>query len=164
MNHTGMLYHGGKAGLTVGDLLVPSPPHVFDGCPICVARSEGRALTVGEFRAHLATLGDRAAPILRLLADARDDEPVDPPSERDAVYVTTDREYARWYAARSRGDLYRVEPGSPLLATTEDHFPSFTVPQAKIVEVIERRVVLTRRDRRLLQRRWAKADRIAVPA
>lgn len=154
-------FHGGKASLQIGDMLVPSPPHVDDGCPICVARREGRTVTVGAYRTWLQQFGDRAAPVLRHLADAPDDAPIDPPSQRDAVYITTDREYARFYAARSRGDLYRVEPTGMPEASDEDHFASFTVPSARVVEVIERKVRLTRQDRRSLYRAWGKADRVA---
>lgn len=46
-------YHGGRRGLKVGDLLVPSHPHVVDGCPICIARAAGIAMTVGEFKEWL---------------------------------------------------------------------------------------------------------------
>jgi hypothetical protein len=156
-----MYFHGGKPGLGIDDFLVPSPPHVYDGCPICVARAEGRIYTVGEFRAFLKSKGEIGKPGLRMLAGADDNEPIDPPSAENAVYVTTDRTYARWYAARSRGDLYRVEPIGYIARTTEDNFPSFTTPMARIVEVIERRVILTRRDRRALFREWGKRDKMA---
>jgi len=94
-----------------------------------------------------------------MLADAHDSEPVDPPSARDAVYITTDLEYARWYAARSRGDLYLVVPVGEPQESSEDAFPSFTVPEARVAKVVERKVRLDRRDRRSLNRRWEKADR-----
>lgn len=151
-------FHGGKAGLSVGDLLVPSPPHVTDGCPVCVARAEGRVMRVGEYRAWLRTLGPRADPVLAALADADDWEPVDPPTRESAVYFTSDALYATWYAARSRGDLYRVVPVGPLVASTEDHFPTWTAPSARVVEVLRRSVRLQRRERRELLRRWKKAD------
>ncbi len=152
-------YHGGIAGLREGDLLVPSPPHVDDGCPICVARREGRVYTVGEYRLWLCQFGDRAVSVLRMLDGAHDAEPVDPPSAQDAVYITTDLGYARWYAARSRGDLYQVEPGGDLHESIEDHFPSFTVSEARVVKILERSVRLDRKDRRAMFRRWGKADR-----
>jgi hypothetical protein len=157
-------YHGGKPGLGIGDFLVPSPPHIYDGCPICVARAEGRIYTVGEFRTFLKSKGEIGKPGLRMLAGADDSQPVDPPSAENAVYVTTELDYARWYAARSRGDLYRVEPIGPIARTTEDNFPSFTTPMARIVEVVERRVVLTRRSRRALFREWGKRDKMASAA
>ena len=153
------LYHGGIAGLHVGDVLVPSPPPAVDDCPVCVARREGRVYTVGEYRAWLAQFGDQASRVLAMLADAPDAAPVDPPSGRDAVYITGERDYARWYAARSGGDLYQVEPIGPMTESDEDPFPSFTVPEARIVAVVERRVRLDRRDRRGLFRAWGKADK-----
>ena len=158
---TARFYHGGIAGLRVGDLLKPSPPHVTDGCPVCVARAEGRTLTVGEYRRWLAQFGERARAVLEALADADDCEPVDPPSERVAVYVTSDITYARWYAARSQGG---VEPLGELTRSATDHFPTWTVPEARVVDVIERRVRLVRSQRRELLRRWRKADRDAALA
>jgi hypothetical protein len=152
------LYHGGVHGLAVGDLLVPSPPHQTDGCPICVARAEGRVLRVGEYRAWLAQFGERARPVLEQLAGADDSEPMDPPSAREAIYLTTDLEYARWYAARSQGDLYEAVAIGEAVRSTEDHFPSWTAETARVVRVLERRVRLDRRDRRALLRRWKKAD------
>lgn len=153
------LYHGGKAGLNVGDELVPSPPHGDDGCPICVGRREGRTVTVREYRAWLVQFGARARPVLEMLEGAPDNAPVDPPSQREAVYITTSHDYARWYAARSHGDLYEVEPVGELDPSTEDPFPSWTVPKARVTAVIERGVRLVRRDRRSLMRAWGKADK-----
>lgn len=156
------LFHGGKPGLNRGDLLVPSPPHVDDGCPICLARRAGRALTVGEFRAFLQPFAGRdvqARKALEMLDGADDSEPVDPPSGREAVYVTADEAYARWYAARSRGDLYLVAPVGQREPSTEDPFPSWTCQSARVVAVLCRNVRLRRRERRALLRRWQKADR-----
>lgn len=153
------LYHGGIGGLRVGDVLSPAPPHVTDGCPICVARAAGRVLRVGEYRLWLAQFGDRALPALRSLAGADAMDPVDPPSARNAVYLTRDIEYARWYAARSEGDLYRVVAIGEMTRSTEDPFPSWTAREARVVDVVEHNVRLLRRDRRELMRRWAKADR-----
>lgn len=152
------LYHGGIAGLHPGDDLTPSPPRVTDDCPICRARRAGLVYTVGDYRAWLQTMGARAEPVLRMLADAPDAAPVDPPSGLDAVYLTTERDYARWYAARSGGDLYRVEPVGERTASAEDPFESYTVPTARVAAVIERNVRLDRADRRALFRRWKRAD------
>lgn len=153
-------FHGGVRGLGIGDILEPSSPHVTDGCPVCVARASGRVLRVGEYRRWLRTLSPKdAAPILAQLVDAPDDAPIDPPSALPSIYITTDPGYARWYAARSQGDLYRVVPLGALKVSAEDHFPTWTVPSARIVAVIERDVQLTRRDRRVMQRRWKVADR-----
>lgn len=156
------LYHGGVSGLRAGDLLTPSPPHVFDGCPICVARAEGRAYTVGEYREVARRLGPHGRVILAYLEGAPDHMPVDPPSGTKSVYVTSDLAYARWYAARSRGDLYRVDPLSDPIPSDEDPFPSFLTDGARVVEVLERSVRLVRRERRELMRRWEKADRRKV--
>mgnify|MGYP001562941885 CR=1 FL=1 len=168
------LFHGGIAGLQVGDIVRPSPAHVVDGCPVCQARAEGRTFTVGEYREWLATWPpEKAAPVLAALGDAPDYEPVDPPSQRSAVYVTTDLAYARWYAARSQGDLYRVEPSgltlpeedpreALLIPSPEDHFPTWTCTEARVVAVVERGVRLVRSDRRALLRRWKAADKAAA--
>ncbi len=154
-------YHGGFPGLRAGDLLKPSPPQVTCGCPVCAARAQGRYVTVGQYRRHLQRLGPSAAAAIAMLEGAPENAPVDPPSARDAVYLTTDLEYATWYASRSKGDLYRVAPLGPLEPTTEDRFPSFTASAAQVVEVVRRTVRLTRKERRALARRWDKLDRRA---
>ena len=155
-----MMYHGGIAGLQPGGILRPAPPHVTDGCPICVARAEGRTVTVGEYRTWLRQQGPKARKVLDMLADADDGEPMDPPSKERAVYLTTDRDYARWYAARSgNGDLYRVTPVGLMTRSAEDPFPSYTVEVARVLEVLERGVHLVRADRRALVKRWKKSDR-----
>lgn len=152
-------FHGGKRGLQVSDLLVPSPPHVTDGCLICVARAEGRTVTVGEYRNWVRRSNHpQAAKVLTALAGAGADEPIDPPTQQQAVYITTDRDYALWYAARSQGDLYGVVPRGPMTASPEDHFPTWTVASALIVEVIRRKVHLRDRERRRIERRWKEAE------
>jgi hypothetical protein len=156
-------YHGGVPGKAVGALLVPSAPHAEDGCPVCQARAAGLVITVGEYRAWLYTQGPRALPVLRALADAPDGAALDPPPKRQAVYFTSDRAYARLYAARSRGDLYEVRPVGPVARSDEDPFPTWTAGAATVVRVLERRVRLARADRRALQRRWRKADRTPAP-
>lgn len=152
-------FHGGAPGLRCGYTLVPSPPHATDGCPVCVARSEGRTATAGEMRAWARTLPGGAA-VLQALAGAPDDAPIDPPSSRDAVYITTDRLYATWYAARTGGDLYEVRPLAEPLLSGEDHFaPSFTVPTARIIAVIRRNVRLSPAERARIADLWLAADR-----
>lgn len=156
------LYHGGIAGLGIGDILKPSPPHVTDGCPICLARAAGSICTVGEYREWARGFGTRGLPVLALLEDVADYLPIDPPSAEHAVYITRNIEYASWYAARSgHGDLYRVAPIGPMRRTIEDHFESYTVAEARITQVITRGVHLTRKQRRELQRLWLKADQAA---
>ena len=127
-------FHGGFPGLEPGDRIEPAPPYVEDGCPICQARAEGRIFTVGEFREWMATIKHPdARRALEMVKDLDPREPIDPPSKPNRVYITSHMDYARWYAARSRGDLYEVERG----------------------------VRLDRRDRRRLMREWGKRDRLA---
>lgn len=156
-------FHGGKANLNVGDAIVPAPPHIDDGCPVCEARAEGRPFTVLQYRAWALRLIDegereRGERMLKAVLGAPPDELVDPPTKEAAVYVTADLDYANWYAARSRGDLYRVAPVGPLIPSKEDHFHTWTCGEARVVEVLRRGVMLDRRDRRLLERRWKRAD------
>ena len=156
-------FHGGKPGLHPGDLLVPAPPHVVDdGCPVCVARRDGRACTVGEFRHWLHQFGPRAARALRELEGQPDDAPIDPPSAKQAVYITTSQAYATWYAARSQGDLYQVAPIGEVERSLEDHFSSWTTPVATVIRVLRRDVRLTRTERRTIMRQWKKADQRAA--
>ncbi|MCZ1001132.1 hypothetical protein O1M63_28760 [Streptomyces mirabilis] len=128
-------FHGGVPGLNPGDLIAPSPPHVVDGCKVCEARAQGLTAMVGG-------------------------KAVDPPTGRpDRVYITSDRDYARFYASRYwYGDLYTVEPVGELEASTEDPFPTWCVPAARVVSVYTRAVQLTRSQRRSLLRRWTEAD------
>jgi hypothetical protein len=156
------LYHGGKSGLQPGDVVVPAPAHAEDGCPICEAKKHGRACTVGEYRRWLRQFGAKAAPVLARLQGARDDEVIDPPrAKADRVYITSSLEYATWYAARSRGDLYEVEAVGPVEVSAEDHFSTWTCASARIVRVERRDVRLTRTERRRIEVLWRKADRRA---
>lgn len=154
------LYHGGVPGLTPGELLTPSAPHVVDGCPVCVARAAGRICTVGEYLAWAIEQPPSAAreKLVRQLLEAPLDAPIDPPSEVQAIYMTTDLRYATWYAARSRGDLYQVVPLGPVTRSLTDHFPTWHTPSARVLRVIRRAVRLDRRERRALDRAWRKAD------
>lgn len=129
-------FHGGIPGLKPGDLITPHAPNVVDGCAICAAKAAGQQ------------------PVLEGLGV------VDPITERpDRVYITSDREYARFYASKyPRGDLYSVEPVGDLEPSTEDHFPSWTVPTARVRSVYDRYVLLTGKQRRSLLRRWTAAD------
>lgn len=156
-------FHGGVPGLKPGDTIIPAPPHVEDGCPICVARAEGRMYTVGEYRQWLRQHPNRkgAMQVLEMLKDADHREPVDPPSKPNRVYITSHEAYARWYAARSRGDLYEVVPDGEIEESDEDNFPSWTCQGAIVARVISRNIRLDRRDRRALMREWDKRDRDA---
>jgi len=152
------LFHGGVSGQKPGDILIPYPPHKVCGCPICEARSEGRVCRIWEYREWLAGFGDRGESILKMLEGANPMDPIDPPSEKSAVYVTSSVMYARWYAARSKGDLYEVEPIGDVERSDEDGFASWTCQSARIVRVIERKVKLTRKDRREILKKWKKVD------
>ena len=153
-------YHGGVAKLAVGDLVKPNPPHLTDGCYLCVARSQGRTVTVGEYREVVRGYGQSGEAILRLLEDQDDNVSMDPPNQRPGVYMTQSVEYATYYAAlRGHGDLYEVEPIGPMEASDEYHVPSFIVGSARVAKIIRRTVWLTRKERRHLHRTWAKADK-----
>ncbi|MEU5834535.1 hypothetical protein ABZ820_12795 [Streptomyces diacarni] len=133
-------FHGGVPGLRPGDLITPHPPRVVDGCAVCQARAAGVQPTV---------------PGLGV---------VDPITERpERVYVTTDRDYGRFYASRwYRGDLYVVEPVGELEESTEDRFPTWTCEAARVRSVYDRCVLLTGSQRRSLLRRWTAADLAAT--
>ncbi|WP_324787068.1 hypothetical protein [Streptomyces sp. H51] len=130
-------FHGGVPGLKPGDLLTSHPPYVVAGCTVCRAGAQGQTATMGDGQA------------------------VDPSTGRpDRVYITTDREYARFYASRYwYGDLYTVEPVGELELSAEDPWPTWCVPAARVVSVYTRAVQLTPHQRRTLMRRWAAADR-----
>ncbi|MFD3452763.1 hypothetical protein ACFWVC_11310 [Streptomyces sp. NPDC058691] len=131
-------FHGGVPGLRPGDLITPHPPRAVDGCAICEARTQGLTATLNG-------------------------QPIDPPNGRpDRVYIATDRDYGRFYASLSwYGDLYTVEPVGEMKPSTEDHFPTWCVPAARVVSVYVRAVRLTPGQRRSLLRRWTEADRAA---
>ena len=128
------LFHGGVPGLSRGDLLQPghSRDNRHPGCPVCEARAAGK------------------------------DHPLDPATRHaDRVYLTEDREYARYYASLyGRGDLYRVEPVGELVPSTEDKFRSYTCAAVRVVAVYARSVTLTMAERRRLYRRWAAFEGI----
>ena len=129
-------YHGGVPGLRPGDLITPHAPNVVDGCAICATKAAGH-------QPYVPGLGN-----------------VDPITVRpDRIYITTDRDYARFYASKyPRGDLYTVEAVGELEVSEEDHFPSWTVPAARVRHVYDRYVQLTAGQRRSLLRRWTAAD------
>lgn len=134
-------FHGGIPDLKPGDLITPHPPKIVDDCPICVARANGQTAVING-------------------------EPVDPATLRpDRVYITTDREYARFYASKYwQGDLYVVEPVGDLEPSTEDRFPSWTCEAARVRSVYQRCVLLTPKQRRALLKRWTAADLAAEAA
>ncbi len=135
------LWHGGAPDLRPGQLIQPGHTRrQHDGCAYCQARAAGHAVI------------------------APDGSLIDPPTgQPDRVYLTTDRNYARFYASLyGRGDLYRAQPIGPAQASTEDHFETYIAPAALVLTVVERAVLLTPGQRRRLQREWAEADRRAL--
>ena len=134
---SGRLYHGGIPGLTPGDRIEPAPnTRHREGCPICAARAEGQTLVI-------------------------DGQAVDGPTGRhDAVYVTSDRLYAKFYASMAAGDLYSVEPvGEVGLSPEDPMIESFTCAAATVDTVVERSVVLTEAELRRLWRRMGGTSR-----
>jgi hypothetical protein len=125
------LYHGGVPGLKPGDLLVPGHARKHhDGCKWCEARAKGEAY-----------------------------EGMDGPSQEVGVYMTSERLYAKYHASLyGYGDLYRVEPVGELRRSTEDSWPTFISPEARVVSVYDRAVRLTDTERRRLQREWDRWD------
>lgn len=137
---TGRLWHGGVPDLRPGDLIEPGGTRRHhDGCQFCEARANGQAVV------------------------APDGSLIDPPTGRlDRVYLTTDRDYARFYASLwGRGDLYRVDPMGAVEWSAEDHFETWCAESARVVAVVDRAVLLTPGQRRSLDRKWAAADRAA---
>jgi hypothetical protein len=129
-------WHGGAPGLRVGDLIVPGERHYVDGCAVCASKKRGE-----NYR----------------LANGAAVDPLN--AHEDRVYITADREYARFYASKyPRGDLYTVEPVGELEASTEDPFPTWHVGSARVVSVYDRYVRLSDRQRLTLQRRWKRVD------
>lgn len=122
------LYHGGAPGLRVGDTIAPDP----------------------ERTSHLV---DGCA-----TCDARRAGNPLPQDDNDPgrVYVTTDRDYARIYAAGyPDGALYRVEVDRTDMVPSNDPAPSWGVASARVVGVVDRLVRLSAHDRRRLLRRYA---------
>lgn len=130
------LWHGGKPGLRVGDVIVAGERHYVDGCEICASKARGET-----FR-----LPNGAA--------------VDPVNAHEGrVYMTDDRAYGRFYASKyPLGDLYRVEPVGEAVRSDEDPFPTWHAESATVVAIGERAVRLTPAQRRTLLNRWRRAD------
>lgn len=136
------LFHGGVPGLKPGELITPHHPRVVDGCPICMQRAAG------------------IEPVVPGLGV------VDPVTRHpDRVYVTSDRDYGRFYASRwYRGDLYVVEPVGVIEPSSEDRFPTWMCEAARVRAVYDRCVLLSAGQRRSLLRRWGAADIAAAQA
>ncbi|MFF4388525.1 hypothetical protein ACFY0G_17360 [Streptomyces sp. NPDC001552] len=136
------LFHGGFAGLKVGDLITPSPPRHIDGCVICAARARGETYIAPG-------LGG-----------------IDPPTGRpDRVYLTSDREYGLFHASLAwYGDLYVVAPEGTVERSEEDYFETWCAPAARILSVYTRAVQLTMPQRHRLFRRWGQLEAAAARA
>jgi hypothetical protein len=142
-HETPRYWHGGVPDLRPGDLIQPGRERrQHDGCVFCEARASGSAVM------------------------APDGSPIDAPTGRpDRVYMTSDRDYARFYASLyGYGDLYRVEPVGDVEPSTEDHFDTWCAPAARVVAVVDRAVRLTPGQRRALDRKWTAADQAARSA
>lgn len=84
------------------------------------------------------------------------------------VLVTTDRDYARQFAANAPlGDLYRVEPldGFDLVRAKGHSIETFEAPAVRVLSVYDRAVQMTDTERRRLRRKWAnaKVEEIELP-
>lgn len=100
------------------------------GCPYCEARARGEA--------H---------------------DGIDPPAQHEAVYITPDRLYGKFYASQyGYGDLYRVDPVGAVTKSDEDTWLAYRCAQARIVAVLDRAVLLTPSERRRVHREWTDND------
>lgn len=111
------LWHGGPPGLRPGDVIAPDPDRTAHLVDGC----------------HICEARRQGQP------HADDD------NDPSMVYVTTDREYARLYAAGwPRGDLYVVQTDAPLDTPSNDPVPSWAVPSCRVVSVYDRCVTLSK--------------------
>lgn len=119
------LYHGGVPGLRKGDTITP--------------RTD---------TAHLVD-GCPTCEARRAGTPLPDDD-LDP----SLIYVSTDREYASIYAAGyPRGALYQVETDGPM-TPSPDPAPSWGVPSAVVVAVLDPLVRFTPAQTRRIIRRY----------
>lgn len=126
---TQRFWHGGAPGLKPGDLIEPRPA------------ADERHLVDGCPTCEARRRGEQLA------ADDND---------ASLVYVTTDRDYARIYAAGyRRGGLYVVEPIGELVdRAAHDPVPSWGCSAARVLSVYEPLVVLSAKEVRRLRRRY----------
>lgn len=129
-------WHGGAPGLRPGDLI--TPPR-------------------GDDRGHLID-GCPTCEARRRGAPLASDH-----AQPDRIYITTDREYARIYAAGyPRGALYVVDPVGELLEETtgvDDPVSSWAVPAATVRAVYDPVVTMTPAQVRRAVRRYAGRPR-----
>lgn len=121
-------FHGGAPDLRVGDVIRPQPRDVT---------------------AHLRD--DCPTCEARRLGEPLADDDLDPTK----VYVTTEREYARVYAAGyPLGALYVVEPVGEL-TPSPDPVPSWGCDEARVLAIYDRCVTFTPKDVRRAMRKYA---------
>lgn len=122
-------WHGGAPGLKPGDLVEPR------------ASDDARHLVDGCAVCEARRQGKQLA---------EDD------NNPNLVYLTTDRDYARIFAAGyPRGGLYVVEPVGELVdRSAHDPAPSWGCAAARVVSVHDRLVVLSGKEFRRLRRRY----------
>lgn len=127
----GKFYHGGAPGLKPGEFIDPEQERkMHEGCKWCEARMDGTAQ-------H------------------------DTLSQHSEVYFTEDKLYAKYYASMyGRGWLYLVEPVGEYVQSEEDRVPSFRAKQVRVVRVIEKAILLTMNERRVLWKEWGEFDRL----
>jgi hypothetical protein len=128
------LFHGGAPGLRVGDRITPRRP---------------------DDNSHLVD----GCPICEARRNGEQHELDD--NDPGLVYVTTDRDYARIYAAGyPRGGLYIVEPEGELVDRTGTHdpAPSWGCPAATVRAVYDPVVTLNPRQTRRLWRRYMGSE------
>lgn len=125
-------WHGGAPGLRPGDLIEPRP--------------------VGDTRHLVDGCPTCEARRNGTQLDSDDNDP-------HMVYVTTDREYARVYAAGyPHGALYRVDPVGDLTDRAEHDFaPSWGCQSARVLAVYDAYVTMTRKQLERAMRRWHNA-------
>ena len=124
-------FHGGPPGLKPGDLIEPRP---------------------AAATAHLVD-GCPTCEARRQGAPLPGDD-----NDSGQVYVTTNRDYARVYAAGyPRGGLYVVEPIGDLVDRSEhDPEPSWGCASARVLAVYDAVVTLTPAQVRRYMRRWSR--------
>lgn len=121
------LWHGGAPGLRPGDLIEPRP------------EGDTRHLIDGCPTCEAMRSHDRPEDLAR----------------PDRVYVTSDRQYERIYAAGyPRGALYRVEAVGEMEETTgvHDPAPSWAVLAARVLAVYDACVTLSPSELRRVRR------------
>lgn len=123
-------WHGGAPGLKAGDIIEPR------------AANDTRHLVDGCPTCEARRRGEQL--------EADDNDP-------GLVYITTDRDYARFYAAGyPHGSLYHVEPLGDLVDRSEhDPVPSWGCEAVRVLSVYDPLVILTEKRVRSLTRRWA---------